>query len=61
MTEEHQPSLTERLLRMSTEARSRAEATPPGPERDALLNEAKASDNALHVQQWLSSGLRAPT
>ncbi|MET4120300.1 hypothetical protein ABIB90_001728 [Bradyrhizobium sp. JR4.1] len=55
-------SLTERLTQMASAARSRAEATPPGPKREALLKAARMSENALHIQQWLSSpGLRPPT
>jgi len=55
-------SLTDRLTQMASEARTRAEATPPGPKREALLRAARLSENALNIQQWLSSsGLRAPT
>jgi hypothetical protein len=55
-------SLTDRLTQLASDARSRAETTPPGPKREALLNAARLSENALHIQQWLSSpGLRAPT
>jgi hypothetical protein len=62
MSEQDAPSLRNRLVQLSKDARSRAAATPPGREREALLNEARASDNALHIQEWLTSaGLRAPT
>ena len=55
-------SLTERLTQMASLARSRAEAAPPGPKREALLKAARLSENALHIQQWLSSpGMRSPT
>lgn len=55
------PSLTERLTQLASAARSRAEAAPPGPQREALLKAARLSENALHIQKWLSSpGLRAP-
>jgi len=54
-------SLKERLTEMASVARSRAEATPPGPKREALLKAARLSENALHIQQWLNSpGLQAP-
>lgn len=54
--------LTERLTQMASIARSRAESTPSGPKREALLKAAQLSENALHIQQWLSStGLRKPT
>jgi hypothetical protein len=55
------PSLTERLTQLASAARSRAESAPPGPKREALLKAARLSENALHIQKWLSSpGLRAP-
>ena len=54
-------SLAERLTKLASDARNRAEATPPGPKREALLKAAQLSENALHIQRWLSSGLRAPT
>ncbi len=55
-------SLTERLTQMASAARSRAETTLPGPKREALLKAAQLSENALHIQQWLSTtGLRKPT
>ena len=53
-------SLTEHLTKIAAEARRRAETAPPGPKREALLKAAQLSENALHIQQWLSSGLRAP-
>jgi hypothetical protein len=54
-------SLTDRLTQMASAARNRAEASPPGPKREALLKAARLSENALQIQQWLSSaGLRAP-
>ena len=55
-------SLADRLIQLASDARNRAEATPPGPKREALLRAARLSENALHIQQWLTSpGLRAPT
>jgi hypothetical protein len=55
-------SLTDRLTQMARAARKRAEATPPGPKRKAFVRAAVLSENALRVQQWLSSpGLRRPT
>ena len=55
-------SLAERLTQMASDARNRAETTPPGPKREALLKTARISENALQLQQWLSSpSLRAPT
>jgi len=54
-------SLADRLTQLASDARARAEAAPPGPKREALLKAARLSENALHIQRWLSSGLRAPT
>ena len=54
------PSLTERLTQLASAARSRAESAPPGPKREALLKAAQLSENAVNIQKWLSSGLRAP-
>jgi hypothetical protein len=55
------PSLTDRLVKLAKDARALAEATPPGTKRQALLRSSLLSENALHIQQWLSSpGLRAP-
>ena len=53
-------SLTERLTQLASVARSRAETTPPGPKREALLKAARLSENALHIQRWLSSPGLAP-
>jgi hypothetical protein len=54
-------SLTDRLTQLASAARNRAEASPPGRKREALLRTAQLSENALQIQQWLSSpGLRAP-
>lgn len=59
---EQNSSLKDRLSKLAKEARDRAERTPPGAKRDALLKAALLSENALLIQQWLSSpGLRAPT
>ena len=54
-------TLVDRLTQLARDARNRAEATPPGPKREVLLRAALLSENALHIQRWLSSGLRAPT
>jgi hypothetical protein len=55
-------SLKDRLAKLEKEARDRAERAPPGAKREALLKAARLSENALLIQQWLSSpSLRAPT
>ena len=55
------PTLVDRLTQLARDARNRAEATPPGPKREALLKAALLSENALHIQRWLSSGLARST
>jgi hypothetical protein len=51
-----------RLAQLAGNARNRAETTPPGPKREALLRAARLIENALHIQQWLSSSdIRRPT
>jgi hypothetical protein len=55
-------SLTDRLIELASDARNRAKVARPGPKREALLRAAVLSENALHIQRWLTSpGLRAPT
>jgi len=47
--------------KMAKEAREKAEHLPPGPEREALLKEARQLDAAIHMDEWASSpGLRSP-
>jgi hypothetical protein len=42
--------------------RERAEALPPGQQRDLLLRQARQTETAAHVTEWLSSpGLLPPT
>lgn len=42
--------------------RARAALAPPGPEREALLKEARACDVAAHIHEIVASpGLRSPT
>jgi hypothetical protein len=53
--------MTDRLTQLASAARTRAEATPPGPKRVALLRAAELSENAVQIQRWLSSpGRRRP-
>ena len=46
----------ERLIRVAEEARERAKKLPPGPERDALLKEARQAE----ITQRCSSELKPP-
>jgi hypothetical protein len=54
----HATSFEEQLAENAAKAKARADALPPGPEREELLRKA---DIALHVNDWLSSpGLQSP-
>lgn len=47
--------------KMAKDAREKAEKLPPGPEREALMKEARQLDTAVHMDEWASSpGLRSP-
>ena len=51
----------EKWKKMADEARAKAAKLPPGPERDALLKQARQLDTAIHLNEWASSpGLRPP-
>ena len=53
---------TERLAQWAREVRQRAEALPPGTERDDLLAKARQADTAAHIDDWANSPeLRPPT
>lgn len=54
-------SLEERLQQQAEQIHLKAEALPPGEERDRLLREARNADTAAHINDWLSSpGLQPP-
>lgn len=47
--------------KMAEDARVKAAKLPPGPERDALLKQARQLDTSAHMDDWASSpGLRPP-
>lgn len=51
----------ERLQRVAEEAREAAGKLPQGEERDALLNKARQTEAAAHINEWLTSpGLQTP-
>ena len=53
--------LHERLKRFALGARIKAEALPPGKERDGLVRKASATDAAVTIERWPSSpGLQSP-
>ena len=54
-------SLKDRLLQKADCDRERAEILPPGAEREALVEKARQSEAAAHIDEWLSSpGLQPP-
>jgi hypothetical protein len=54
-------SLRDRLAKLAKKAHNRAEATPPGAKRAALIRAARISETAAYIQEWINSrGLRAP-
>ncbi|MCA6113468.1 hypothetical protein J6524_00790 [Bradyrhizobium sp. WSM 1738] len=48
-------SLQERLKRLAFRAREKAEALPPGPERDRLTMAAVSTESAAAIERWLTS------
>jgi len=61
MARQIKPSLEERLTKTAADARERAQALPPGKERDELLSRAQKCDRALKINAWVTSpGLQAP-
>jgi hypothetical protein len=54
--------LDERLVAEAKRLRAEAENLPPGRERDHLLRQARQTDAAAHMNDWVSSpGLRPPS
>nr|WP_076867009.1 hypothetical protein [Bradyrhizobium mercantei] len=53
--------LEERLTDEAERLRRRAQALPPGRERESLLRRARHDETAAHLTEWLMSpGPRAP-
>ena len=51
----------DRLTKEAERLRQEAETKPPGPERDALLREARRAETAARIDEWVSSrGLQPP-
>jgi hypothetical protein len=48
-------SLQERLKRIAFRAREKAEALPPGRERDRLITAAVSTESAAAIERWLTS------
>jgi hypothetical protein len=58
----HFRSIEEQLADEAQELRERAEALPPGFERESMLRKARQDETASHLKEWLTSpGLRPPT
>jgi hypothetical protein len=54
-------SIEDRIAARTREINARAEALPPGAERDKLIRRVRQAETALHMQDWLNSpGLRSP-
>ena len=51
-----------RLAEWARRLRTEAKSMPPGVERARLLQKARQSEVAIHLNEWLSSpGLKPPT
>lgn len=48
-------SLQERLKQIAFRARKKAEALPPGHERDRLMMAAVSTESAAAIERWLTS------
>lgn len=60
MSKQRDPA-QEKWKAMAAEMRARAALLSHGPERDALLKEARRLETASHMDDWASSpGLRPP-
>jgi hypothetical protein len=54
-------SLEERLAEEAARLKAKAEALPPGPEKEALLKRARQAETGAHMSEWLQSpGLQPP-
>ena len=53
--------LEQRLMEQAERLRKEANGTPPGVEREKLIQQARQAETACHIQDWLGSpGLQAP-
>jgi len=54
-------SLEQRLSDQASKLRKEAQGTPPGIEREQLIERARQAETASHMNEWLSSrGLQPP-
>src|ERR1700761_5892719 len=54
-------SLQDRLQAFAGDVRAKAEALPPGTERDGLLEKARQADTASHLNEWAIRSRRSDT
>jgi hypothetical protein len=55
-------SLDQRLANESARLRQEADSLPPSADRDHLIRQARQTDTASHMSDWLNSpGLRSPS
>jgi hypothetical protein len=53
--------LNQRLMEQAKRLRKEAQGSPPGIERERLIQQAWQAERAVHFQEWLMSpGLQAP-
>ena len=56
-----QTSFQDRVEEWAKRLRAQADALPPGPDRDALLQKLEQTETAKYLEQWVSSpGVRPP-
>jgi len=56
-----QTSFQDRVEEWAKRLRAQADALPPGPDRDALLQKIEQTEAAKYLDQWVNSpGLRPP-
>jgi hypothetical protein len=53
-------SLKGQLLSFADEVREKASRLRPGPEKEALLKEARQADTAAHIEDWANSRALQP-
>jgi hypothetical protein len=53
--------LAERLAEMAKRLHEKANALPPGVQRDHAIRQARQAETGCHISEWLNSqGLQAP-
>lgn len=58
----HTIPLKDRLTEWAKDVMAKAQALPPGPDKDGLMKKARPADTAAHLNDWANyPGLRPPT